>query len=137
MMLEAEAESNGEMRGASVGASEPTANDWSIGSYLLLFVGFALLSFAIYRPALHGEFVSDDMEVLVNNPFVSALTVENLVAIIDIRSTEKSFTGNYAPVDELLMALEDEFGVKIPDEEAESIMTVGQAVDLVYDKLGS
>ena len=38
---------------------------------------------------------------------------------------------------ELLMALEDEFGVKIPDEEAESIMTVGQAVDLVHDKLGS
>lgn len=37
---------------------------------------------------------------------------------------------------ELLMALEDEFGVKIPDEEAESIMTVGQAVDLVHDKLG-
>lgn len=36
---------------------------------------------------------------------------------------------------ELLMALEDEFGVKIPDEEAESIMTVGQAVDLVHEKL--
>jgi acyl carrier protein len=38
---------------------------------------------------------------------------------------------------ELLMALEDEFGVKIPDEEAESIMTVGQAVDLVHTKLNS
>lgn len=36
---------------------------------------------------------------------------------------------------ELLMALEDEFDVKIPDEEAESIMTVGQAVDLVTKKL--
>lgn len=38
---------------------------------------------------------------------------------------------------ELLMALEDEFEVKIPDEDAESIMTVGQAVDLVYAKQGS
>jgi acyl carrier protein len=38
---------------------------------------------------------------------------------------------------ELLMALEDEFGVKIPDEEAESIMTVGQAIDVVHNKLGS
>ncbi len=38
---------------------------------------------------------------------------------------------------ELLMALEDEFGIKIPDEDAESIMTVGQAVDLVHQKLGS
>ena len=36
---------------------------------------------------------------------------------------------------ELLMALEDEFDIKIPDEEAESIMTVGQAIDLVNAKL--
>ncbi len=37
---------------------------------------------------------------------------------------------------ELLMALEDEFDIKIPDEEAESIMTVGQAIDMVNTKLG-
>lgn len=37
---------------------------------------------------------------------------------------------------ELLMALEDNFGVSIPDEEAESIGTVGQAVDVVLEKLG-
>lgn len=36
---------------------------------------------------------------------------------------------------ELLMALEDEFGVAIPDEEAENITTVGEAVDLVANKL--
>ena len=36
---------------------------------------------------------------------------------------------------ELLMALEDNFGVKIPDEEAEQITTVGKAVDLVEAKL--
>ncbi len=38
---------------------------------------------------------------------------------------------------ELLMALEDNFGVAIPDEEAESIGTVGQAVDVVMGKLGA
>jgi acyl carrier protein len=38
---------------------------------------------------------------------------------------------------ELLMALEDTFGVTIPDDEAEAIGTVGQAVDLVMEKLGS
>lgn len=38
---------------------------------------------------------------------------------------------------ELLMALEDEFDVKIPDEEAEQIGTVGQAIDLVAKKLGA
>jgi acyl carrier protein len=36
---------------------------------------------------------------------------------------------------ELLMALEDNFGVAIPDEEAEAIGTVGQAVDVVMAKL--
>jgi len=36
---------------------------------------------------------------------------------------------------ELLMALEDEFGVKIPDEEAEEIGTVGEAIDVVAAKL--
>ncbi|OFW66624.1 MAG: acyl carrier protein [Actinobacteria bacterium RBG_16_68_21] len=36
---------------------------------------------------------------------------------------------------ELLMALEDTFGVTIPDEEAEAIATVGQAVDVVMQKL--
>ncbi len=38
---------------------------------------------------------------------------------------------------ELLMALEDNFGVQIPDEEAEAIGTVGQAVDIVEQKLNS
>jgi acyl carrier protein len=38
---------------------------------------------------------------------------------------------------ELLMALEDNFGVKIPDEEAEQITTVGEAVNLVDAKLNT
>ncbi len=36
---------------------------------------------------------------------------------------------------ELLMALEDNFDVKIPDEEAEEITTVAQAVDVVAQKI--
>jgi acyl carrier protein len=38
---------------------------------------------------------------------------------------------------ELLMALEDEFSVKIPDEEANNIRTVGEAIDMVHAKLSS
>lgn len=38
---------------------------------------------------------------------------------------------------ELLMALEDEFGVEIPDEEAEQITTVGEAAALIRVKLES
>ena len=37
---------------------------------------------------------------------------------------------------ELLMALEDNFGVAIPDEEAERITTVGEAASVVMEKLG-
>jgi len=37
---------------------------------------------------------------------------------------------------ELLMALEDNLGVEIPDEEAEGITTVGEAVSVVMGKLG-
>ena len=32
---------------------------------------------------------------------------------------------------ELIMELEDQFGLKIPDEDAQKIQTVGQAVDYV------
>ena len=38
---------------------------------------------------------------------------------------------------ELLMAMEDEFGVKIPDDEAEHIHTVGEAIELVHTKLNA
>ncbi len=50
---------------------------------------------------------------------------------------EKDLEVDSLGVVELLMALEDEFGVKIPDEEAENIHTVGEAVDLVSSKLGA
>ena len=38
---------------------------------------------------------------------------------------------------ELLMALEDNFDVKIPDEEAEKLTTVGEAADMVIQKLNA
>jgi len=36
---------------------------------------------------------------------------------------------------ELIMALEDEFSLKIPEEEAEKLTTVGSAIDYVVAKL--
>jgi acyl carrier protein len=36
---------------------------------------------------------------------------------------------------ELLMALEDEFGVRISDDEAEGLTTVGEAIELVDQKM--
>lgn len=36
---------------------------------------------------------------------------------------------------ELIMSLEDEFDLKIPEEEAEKLQTVGNAVDYIVEKL--
>ena len=35
---------------------------------------------------------------------------------------------------ELVMALEEEFGIEIPDEDAEKIQTVGDAIKYIEDK---
>jgi acyl carrier protein len=35
---------------------------------------------------------------------------------------------------ELVMALEEEFGLEIPDEEAEKILTVGAAIEYIKDR---
>lgn len=36
---------------------------------------------------------------------------------------------------ELIMQFEEEFGIEIPDEEAEGLLSVGQAVDYISKKL--
>ena len=71
---------------------------------------------------------------------LSAVLVEELGLDADKITADAKFEEDLEVdslgVVELLMALEDNFGVAIPDEEAESIETVGQAVDLVHSKLG-
>ena len=70
---------------------------------------------------------------------LSALLVEELGIEADSITMEARFEEDLEidslGVVELLMALEDNFDVKIPDEEAEQIGNVGQAVDLVMAKL--
>jgi len=36
---------------------------------------------------------------------------------------------------ELIMALEDEYGIEIPDEDAEKIVTVGDAINYLKERL--
>ena len=38
---------------------------------------------------------------------------------------------------ELVMALEEEFGMEIPDEDAEKLKTVGEAIKYIEEKAGS
>ena len=55
----------------------------------------------------------DPVEVTHNASFVNDLGADSLDTV------------------ELVMALEEEFGMEIPDEEAEKIQSVGQAVDYI------
>ena len=38
---------------------------------------------------------------------------------------------------EIVMALEEEFGIEIPDEDAEKIQTVGDAINYIQEKAGT
>ena len=77
-----------------------------------------------------------DIESRLRDVLVSELGLD--AAKINLEANfEQDLDVDSLGVVELLMAMEDEFGVKIPDEEAEHIHTVGEAVDLVHTKLSS
>lgn len=57
--------------------------------------------------------------------------------ITDEATFEEDLEVDSLGVVELLMALEDEFGVRIPDDEAENITTVGEAIEMVVAKLSA
>ena len=75
-----------------------------------------------------------EIESRIKNLLVSELGLDE--SKITAEATfEEDLEVDSLGVVELLMALEDEFGVRIPDEEAEEIGTVGEAVDVVATKL--
>jgi len=73
---------------------------------LLAFLGFAALSLLVYRQALHGPFVSDDLGYLGANPYTASLSAESIGTLLDPRSEAKLYTANYAPLHLLLHAFE-------------------------------
>lgn len=75
-----------------------------------------------------------EVESRIKNLLVSELGLDGAKVSAEARFEEDLEVDSLGVV-ELLMALEDEFGVKIPDEEAEEIATVGEAVDVVVTKL--
>ena len=68
-----------------------------------------------------------------------ACTVEVLAVPEDKVVTTASFADDLdadsLDLVELVMALEEEFGITVPEEDLEGIATVGQAYDLVVAKL--
>ena len=59
----------------------------------------------------------DDKQVTTSASFIDDLGADSLDTV------------------ELVMALEEEFDIEIPDEEAEGLLSVGQAVDYISTKL--
>jgi hypothetical protein len=63
-------------------------------------------SFAVYAPVLDGEFVSDDVAIIVDNPYVQELGAENIAVILDPTAPGILWGMNYAPVHLLVHAVE-------------------------------
>lgn len=66
---------------------------------------------------------------------VQNILVEQLGVDADIVTMESNFiddlNADSLDIVELVMAMEQEFGISIPDEDAERIKTVGDAVDFI------
>lgn len=68
---------------------------------------------------------------------VKAIVVEQLGVEADEISLETTFedlNADSLDVVELVMALEEEFDIEIPDEDAEKIRSIGAAVDYIKAK---
>ena len=57
--------------------------------------------------------------------------------VVESASFSEDLNADSLDLVEMIMEMEDKFGVKIPDEEAEKIVTVGDAVDYVVARAGS
>jgi acyl carrier protein len=71
---------------------------------------------------------------------VKSIIVEQLGVDADEVTLDASFTEDLGAdsldIVELVMAFEEEFGIEIPDEEAEKISNVREAVDYIQNNAG-
>lgn len=77
----------------------------------------------------------DDVQIFEK---VKAIIVEQLGVEEEEVTMDTSFeelNADSLDIVELIMALEEEFDLEIPDEEAEKIKTVGQAVEYIKNAL--
>ncbi len=72
---------------------------------------------------------------------MQAILVEQLGVdtseVVETASFSEDLNADSLDLVEMIMEMEDKFGVKIPDEEAEKIVTVGDAVNYIVARSGS
>jgi len=79
--------------------------------------------------------VKQEIEEKVRKVLAEQLAVDESQVTTNARFAE-DLNADSLDLTEAVLALEDEMGIEIPEEEMESVKTVGQAVDLVASKLG-
>ncbi|CCI26904.1 acyl carrier protein [Microcystis aeruginosa] len=81
--------------------------------------------------------MSADIFDRVKKVVVEQLEVEDPSTVTPQASFADDLKADSLDVVELVMALEEEFDIEIPDEAAEQIDTVGKAVDYISEKVGA
>jgi acyl carrier protein len=79
--------------------------------------------------------VDEELYARFRNCAVEVLSVEPDKVVPDAKFGD-DLDADSLDLVELVMALEEEFGIEVPEEDLEGIETVGQAYDLVVAKLG-
>lgn len=72
----------------------------------------------------------------VKSIVVDKLSVEDPDSVVPDANFADDLGADSLDVVELVMALEDKFDIEIPDEDAEGITTVQQAIDYINSKSG-
>ena len=70
----------------------------------------------------------------VKEIIIDKLGIENKKITMDAKFIDDLGADSLDTV-ELIMQFEEEFGIEIPDEEAEGLLSVGQVVDYITNKL--
>jgi acyl carrier protein len=81
-----------------------------------------------------GDPVDQELFARFKKCAVEVLSVDESAVVPDAKFGD-DLDADSLDLVELVMALEEEFGVEVPEEELDGVETVGQAYDLVVGKL--